>query len=50
MSRLGLHALKISLKDPETGEKKTFTAPIPKDLEALRKQLEKVRGLDPVLP
>ena len=50
LSRLGLHALKISLKDPETGEKKTFTAPFPKDLEALRKQLEKVRGLDPVLP
>ena len=48
LSRLALHAYKIEFTHPKTGEKVTFTAPYPKDMEATRKQLAKLFGVDPV--
>ena len=48
LSRLGLHAYKITFTHPTTGEKMTFTAPYQKDMEALRKQLSKLYGVDPL--
>ena len=48
MSRLALHAWKIELKHPKTGEVVSFTAPYPKDMDATRKQLSKLFGVDPI--
>lgn len=48
LSRLALHAYKIEVKHPVTGEAMTFTAPYPKDMEATRKQLAKIYGVDPI--
>ncbi len=48
LSRLALHAWKICLKHPVSGEEMTFTAPYPKDLDATRKQLAKLFGTDPL--
>lgn len=48
LSRLALHAYKIVIKHPVTGEEMTFTAPYPKDMEATRKQLSKIYGVDPI--
>lgn len=48
LSRLALHALKLSLKHPKSGESLTFTAPYPKDMEATRKQLNNIFGADPL--
>lgn len=48
LSRLALHAYKIEFAHPRTGEKMAFTAPYPKDLEATRKQLAKIFGVDPI--
>lgn len=48
LSRLALHAYKIEIKHPVTGETMTFTAPYPKDMEATRKQLSKIYGVDPI--
>ena len=48
LSRLALHAYRISFAHPKTGELVTFEAPYPKDLEATRKQLAKVFGVDPL--
>ena len=48
LSRLALHAYRISFAHPKTGEQVTFEAPYPKDLEATRKQLAKVFGVDPL--
>ena len=42
LSRLALHAYKISFNHPVTGERLTFTAPYHKDMEALKKQMEKL--------
>ncbi|WP_191013335.1 RluA family pseudouridine synthase [Treponema zioleckii] len=47
LSRLALHAYKLTLTHPKTGEKMTFTAPYPKDMEATRKQLKSIFGVDP---
>ncbi len=47
LSRLALHAYTLTLKHPVTGEKVTFTAPYPKDMEATRKQLKSIFGVDP---
>ena len=48
LSRLALHAYKISFAHPRTGEKLTFTAPYQKDMEALRKQMAKIFKVDPL--
>ena len=48
LSRLGLHAYKISFTHPITKERLTFTAPYQKDMDALRKQLAKIYGVDPL--
>lgn len=42
LSRLALHAYEITVTHPESGEQMTFTAPYSKDMEATRKQLEKI--------
>ena len=47
LSRLALHAYRLTLTHPKTGEKMTFTAPYPKDMEATRKQLANIFGVDP---
>lgn len=46
LSRLALHAYKIEFTHPKTGEALTFTAEYPKDMEATRKQLSKIFGVD----
>lgn len=48
LSRLALHAYKIEFTHPVTGQKVCFTAPYPKDMEATRKQLAKIFGVDPL--
>lgn len=48
LDRLGLHAFKIGIAHPRTGEKMEFTAPYPKDLDVTRKQLAKIFGFDPL--
>ncbi|MCR5402187.1 MAG: RluA family pseudouridine synthase [Treponema sp.] len=42
LRRLGLHAYRISFDHPVSGERLTFTAPFQKDMDALRKQMEKL--------
>ena len=48
LSRLALHAYKIEFTHPSTGEKVSFTAPYPKDMDATRKQLAKIFDVDPI--
>lgn len=48
LSRLALHAYKITFAHPKTGEQMTFTAPYPKDMDATRKQMSKLFGVDPI--
>lgn len=48
LSRLALHAYKISFNHPVTGERLTFTAPYQRDMDALRKQLAKLYDVDPL--
>ncbi len=48
LSRLALHAYKIEFNHPSSGEKLSFTAPYPKDMDATRKQLAKIFGVDPI--
>ena len=48
LSRLALHAYKLTLTHPKTGEEVTFTAPYPKDMEATRRQLSNIFGVDPI--
>lgn len=48
LSRLALHAYKIEFTHPATGEKVSYTAPYPKDMDATRKQLAKIFGVDPL--
>lgn len=48
LSRLALHAYKIEIKHPKTGETVSFTAPYPKDMDATRKQLAKIFNVDPL--
>ncbi|MBR1637807.1 MAG: RluA family pseudouridine synthase [Treponema sp.] len=49
LSRLALHAYKIEFTHPKSGEKVSFTAPYPKDMDASRKQLAKLFGVDPLV-
>lgn len=46
LKRLALHAYKIELAHPKTGETVSFTADYPKDMDATRKQLSKLYGVD----
>ena len=48
LSRLALHAYSISFTHPKSGEALTFTAPYPRDMEAVRKQLAKIFKVDPL--
>ena len=48
LCRLALHAWKIELNHPKTGKRVSFTAPYPKDMDATRKQLSKIFGVDPL--
>ncbi len=48
LSRLALHAYKIEFEHPATHKKVSFCAPYPKDMEATRKQLSKIFGIDPL--
>ena len=48
LSRLALHAYSLTVAHPKSGEKVTFTAPYPKDMEATRKQLKSIFGVDPL--
>lgn len=48
LSRLALHAYKLSVTHPISNEKMTFTAPYPKDMDATRKQFAKIFGSDPL--
>lgn len=48
LSRLALHAYKIEFTHPKSGEKVNFTASYPKDMEATRKQLAKIFGVDSI--
>ena len=48
LSRLALHAYSLVIKHPKTEEVMKFTAPYPKDMEAVRKQLSKIFGVDPL--
>ena len=48
LSRLALHAYSLTISHPLTQEKITFKAPYPKDLDAVRKQLAKLTGEDPL--
>ncbi len=41
LDRLGLHAASIAIDHPTTGERITFEAPLPKDLRATLRQLER---------
>ena len=50
LNRWGLHAYKLTLTHPETQEAITFTAPYPRDMDAVRKQLAKIHGQDPLAP
>lgn len=48
LERLALHAYKLTITHPKTGEQMSFTAPYPKDMDATRKQLAKIFGVDPL--
>lgn len=48
LSRLALHAYKISFDHPATDERVTFSAPYQKDMDATRKQLANIFGVDPL--
>jgi RluA family pseudouridine synthase len=48
LDRLALHAWKMRVAHPRTGEPMEFTAPYPRDLDATRKQLAKIFGTDPL--
>lgn len=48
LNRLGLHAYRISFNHPVTKIPCTFTAPYPRDLNALKNQLKKIYSVDPI--
>ena len=48
LKRLALHAYKIEFSHPSTGEKVSCIADYQKDMDATRKQLAKIFGLDPL--
>ena len=48
LNRLALHAYKINFMHPRTNETVEFVAPYPRDLEAVRKQFEKIFKVNPL--
>ncbi len=48
LSRLALHAYSITFTHPAKNESVSFTAPYPKDMEAVRNQFAKIFGVDPL--
>lgn len=48
LDRLALHAWKMRVAHPVTGEMMEFTAPYPRDLDTTRKQLAKIFRTDPL--
>lgn len=48
LKRLALHAYKIEFSHPKSNEIVNFVAPYPKDMEATRKQLAKIFGVNPI--
>ncbi|MBQ9630848.1 MAG: RluA family pseudouridine synthase [Treponema sp.] len=48
LERLALHAYKLELNHPITKESLVFVAPYQKDMDATRKQLAKIYGVDPL--
>lgn len=48
LNRLALHAYKLQLSHPVTGEAIEFTAPYWKDMDATRQQLAKLYKIDPL--
>jgi len=48
LDRLGLHAWRMRIAHPATGEMMEFVAPYPKDLDTTRKQLAKLFKTDPL--
>ena len=48
LSRLALHAYKITINHPTKNEEMTFTAPYPKDMDAVRNQLNKIFKVNPL--
>lgn len=48
LRRLALHAYQLTITHPVTGKRMTFTAPYWKDMDATRKQLAKMFGVDPL--
>lgn len=48
LSRLALHAYMLTIFHPAMGDKMVFVAPYPKDMDATRKQLRNVFGVDPL--
>lgn len=48
LSRLGLHAYRLTIKHPKTNEEMTFKADYPRDMEAVRKQMAKLFDVDPL--
>lgn len=48
LDRLGLHAWKLALAHPATGEPMEFVAPYQRDLDSARKQLAKLFKTDPL--
>lgn len=48
LARLALHAYKIEIDHPATKERMALAAPYPRDMDAARKQLKKIYGVDPI--
>lgn len=48
LNRIGLHAYSLTFVHPKNGERVTYCAPYQKDMDALRKQLAKIFGVDPL--
>ena len=48
LNRLALHAYSIEIAHPKTGKQIIFTAPYPKDMDAVRNQLAKIFKIDPL--
>jgi Pseudouridylate synthases, 23S RNA-specific len=50
LNRLGLHAWRMRIAHPASGEMMEFIAPYPRDLDSTRKQLAKLFKTDPLEP
>ena len=47
LSRLALHAYSLRIEHPNLGHEMDFTAPYPRDMEAVRKQFAKIFKVNP---